>query len=60
MEEGGKVVTGPELSALSDAELEELSSSIKVYARVSPTDKLRIVKALKSRGEVVIDRGRGE
>ena len=53
------IITGQELSNLSD---EELSASIEfysVYARVSPSDKIRIVQAWQQRGQVVSMTGDG-
>jgi len=53
------VVTGPELAAMSDDELDARVEDIRVYARVNPEDKLRIVDALKRNGEVVAMTGDG-
>ncbi len=53
LKEGDKSVTGEELSGMSDEELAAAVSDFSVYARVSPNDKLRIVKALKQAGNVV-------
>jgi len=53
------VVTGDELLKMSDEELKQRVQDIKVYARVTPADKLRIVKAWQSRGEVVSMTGDG-
>jgi Ca2+-transporting ATPase len=55
----GRVLTGAELDALSDGELEEIAEDVTVYARVSPEHKLRIVKALKKRGHIVAMTGDG-
>ncbi len=53
------VVTGPELAKMSDEELDARAEDIRVYARVNPEDKLRIVDALKRNGEVVAMTGDG-
>ena len=53
------VITGQELAALSDEELERSVEFYSVYARVSPEDKLRIVRAWQARGEVVAMTGDG-
>lgn len=57
--EGDRVLSGEELSNISQEELEKIVDQVKVYARVSPQDKLKIVKAWKSRGEVVAMTGDG-
>ncbi|MDJ0927965.1 MAG: HAD-IC family P-type ATPase [Gammaproteobacteria bacterium] len=56
---GGRVLTGPDLSALSDQQLCEEVESIDIYARVSPEHKLRIVDAWQARGEIVAMTGDG-
>lgn len=56
---GNKAMTGTELDALSDAELQELIQDYTVFARVSPEHKVRIVKALQGRGEIVAMSGDG-
>lgn len=53
------IVTGQELEAMDDAELERVMESIEVCARVSPAHKLRIVTALQKRGKVVAMTGDG-
>jgi magnesium-transporting ATPase (P-type) len=50
---------GSELDGLDDIALQEVVSRIHVFARVSPLHKLRIVRALKFRGEVVAVTGDG-
>ncbi|MDD5440233.1 MAG: calcium-transporting P-type ATPase, PMR1-type [Candidatus Omnitrophica bacterium] len=57
--EGSAALTGEELDALNDEELAARVESIPVYARVSPEHKLRIVRAWRSRGEVVAMTGDG-
>ncbi|MCY2963722.1 MAG: HAD-IC family P-type ATPase [Planctomycetota bacterium] len=54
-----ETVDGHALDALSDAELKSRVDKIAVYARVSPEHKLRVVKAWKSRGQVVAMTGDG-
>ena len=53
------VMLGSELIKLSDRELIEKVASIKVFARVEPEQKLRIVDALQARGEIVAMTGDG-
>ncbi len=55
----GRVVTGRELSQMSDQDLEEIVSDVNVFARVSPEHKLRIVTALQNKGEIVAMTGDG-
>jgi len=55
----GRAVTGAELEAMSDAELERDVETIQVYSRVSPAHKLRVVTALQSRGHSVAMTGDG-
>jgi len=57
--ETGKVLTGAELDKIDDEELAELADEVNVYARVSPEHKVRILKALKSKGYTVAMTGDG-
>ena len=59
MGDGGKVVTGHELAAMTDAKLIATVRDYSVYARVSPEDKIRIVEAWQEAGEVVSMTGDG-
>lgn len=58
-EDGDMAVTGTELDAMPDGELDEKISKISVYARVSPENKIRIVDAWQRRGHVVSMTGDG-
>jgi Ca2+-transporting ATPase len=55
----GDVVTGAELDEWSDAELSARAPGLAVFARVSPVHKVRLVNALRSRGDVVAMTGDG-
>ncbi len=57
--EGDRALTGEELEKIPDEEFERTVDQISVYARVSPMDKLKIVKAWKKKGEVVAMTGDG-
>ncbi len=56
---GGRVVTGVELEAMSDEDLKRDVEEISVYARVSPSHKLRVVTAWQSRGHIAAMTGDG-
>ena len=56
--EGG-ILTGPEIDALSAAELQTRITTTRVFARVVPEQKLRLVQAFKANGEVVAMTGDG-
>jgi Ca2+-transporting ATPase len=52
-------ITGAEFSALSDAEALDVAGHLKIMSRARPSDKLRLVKMLQQRGEVVAVTGDG-
>ncbi|GMA54528.1 hypothetical protein GCM10025857_58850 [Alicyclobacillus contaminans] len=57
--EGTKGMTGAELNKFSDAQLAEVIRDYRVFARTSPEDKIRIVKAFQNNEEVVAMTGDG-
>ena len=58
-EEGDISLTGRELDAMSEEELDQKIASISVYARVSPENKIRIVDAWQRRGAITAMTGDG-
>ena len=56
---GNTVITGSELDEMTDEQLDEAVKTCVVFARVSPSDKLRIIKSLKRTGEVAAMTGDG-
>lgn len=58
-DDDGPVLTGVEIDELDDEELDERTRTVRVYARVSPEHKHRIVLALRRHGEVVAVTGDG-
>ena len=59
LQEGDRAITGAELDAMSEEEMDGQVEHISVYARVSPENKIRIVKAWQRRGQVVSMTGDG-
>ncbi len=57
--EGEEAITGSELEKLSDEDLARRVGEVNVFARVSPEDKLRLVRALRARGQVTAMTGDG-
>lgn len=59
LKEDSMILTGTELDKMSEEEFDKIVQKVAVYARVSPEHKLRIVKALKKKGEIVAMTGDG-
>ncbi|MBE2900374.1 ATPase [Methanothermobacter thermautotrophicus] len=57
--DNGMALTGRELDEISDEEFNEIVEDVRVYARVFPEQKVRIVEALQGRGHVVAMTGDG-
>lgn len=58
-EDKSKVLTGSDLDKLSDEEFDKIVGDVLVYARVFPEQKVRIVEALKKKGEIASMTGDG-
>lgn len=58
-EEGAAVLTGTELSGMDDAAWKQAVANCRVYARVSPEQKIRIVRSLQAAGHFVAMTGDG-
>ncbi|WP_099950626.1 cation-translocating P-type ATPase [Ezakiella peruensis] len=58
-ENHNETISGSELSTIADSEYNELVKKIKVYSRVSPEQKVKIVNALRENGEIVAMTGDG-
>ena len=59
LEQGGQVLTGKDLAQMTDAQMKAASGNVRVYARVSPEQKINIVQALQGSGEFVAMTGDG-
>ncbi len=57
--EENSIITGAELAALTDEELQERVMDLKIIARAKPMDKKRLVEALQARNQVVAVTGDG-
>jgi P-type Ca2+ transporter type 2C len=58
-EPGSRLVTGPELRTMSEVDLRAEVEQVRVFARVDPEHKLRIIRALQSKGHIVAMTGDG-
>lgn len=59
LKEGDKAITGAELDQMTDSQLDDQVEQISVYARVSPENKIHIVKAWQRKNQVVSMTGDG-
>jgi P-type Ca2+ transporter type 2C len=59
LESPEEILTGPELDTMDDADLARRARQARIFARVVPDQKLRIVQALRSQGEIVAMTGDG-
>lgn len=59
LKQGGEVMTGAELDQISDEQLQQVLPRVKVFARIRPEHKLRIIKLLQQSGELVAVTGDG-
>ncbi len=55
----GVMMSSAELDALSDAALQQKIAAVNIFARITPTQKLRLIQAFKSIGEIVSMTGDG-
>lgn len=59
LDSGDGVITGAQLDALDDAQLQQRLHQTNIFCRVQPEQKLRLVQALKKAGEIVAMTGDG-
>lgn len=59
LSEGDEILTGSQLNSLNEEEFLQRIGKVRIFARITPHDKLRIVKAYQSLGEVVAVTGDG-
>ncbi|MGN0631093.1 MAG: cation-translocating P-type ATPase, partial [Ruminococcus sp.] len=59
LQEGDRAITGAQLDEMTDSELDSSVENISVYARVSPENKIRIVKAWQRKEQIVSMTGDG-
>ena len=56
---GDVVITGDELATMNEPELQERLKTVRIFARIAPEQKLRLVQAFKANGEIVAMTGDG-
>ena len=56
---GDEILTGTQLAEMNDEQFEQRISKVRIFARITPEDKLRIVKTYQRLGEVVAVTGDG-
>lgn len=59
LREGDMTLTGKQLDEMNEEELDRVVAKVSVFSRVNPSHKLRIVRALKKRGDIVAMTGDG-
>lgn len=59
LSEGDEILTGQQLQELNEEEFLQIISKVKIFARITPQQKLRIVKTFQATGEVVAVTGDG-
>ena len=59
LEPGSRIVTGTELRTMDDAQLDAIVEDVRVFARVDPDHKLRIVQSLQRKGHIAAMTGDG-
>ena len=59
LEPGARLVTGAELRNMSEKELDDMVEHVRVFARVDPDHKLKIVESLQRKGHIVAMTGDG-
>ncbi|MBX9778142.1 MAG: cation-translocating P-type ATPase [Xanthobacteraceae bacterium] len=59
LDDGSRIVTGSELRTMDDAALDAIVEDVRVFARVDPDHKLRIVQALQRKGHIAAMTGDG-
>lgn len=57
--EGDKILTGTDLNTMSDEELANVIDDVRIFARVNPTHKVKILKAIRAKDNIVAMTGDG-